>query len=153
MQEQVEIKKATADRWPAIISLLQSEKLPIDDLPDHLENFYVAIQNKKVIGAIGLERYCRYGLLRSMVVSKQHRNKGIASKLIDELEKQATKLQLKAIYLLTESAPAYFERKGFEKINRPDAPEQIKSSSEFSSVCPVSAVLMMKQIQSYQEKY
>ena len=148
MQEQFNIKKATADMWPTIISLLQSEKLPIDDLPDHQENFYVAIQNKKVIGVIGLERYCHNGLLRSMVVSKQHRNQGIASKLIDELEKQASKLHVTAIYLLTESAPAYFERKGFRKINRLEAPEKIKSTSEFSSICPAGAILMQKQLKT-----
>lgn len=146
MEDQVEIIKAINASRPFVISLLQSEKLPTADLPDQLENFYVAIKDNEVIGAIGLEKYGDCGLLRSMVVNSRYRSNGVASKLVTALERQAIKLGVTSMYLLTETASSYFERKGYEKVDRSVVPEQIKSTTEFSSTCPASATVMKKRI-------
>lgn len=137
---------ATNHQRQAIIELLQGEKLPIEDLPASLDNFFVAMDNTKVVGAIGLELYGDYGLLRSMVVSKDHRNKSIASQLVQELEQYATTIGVNCMYLLTETAQNYFERKGYQKITRDEVPEGLKASSEFSHVCPISAIVMKKSL-------
>ena len=50
------------------------------------------------------------------------------------------------MYMFTETAPQYFERKGYEKISRDSVPKSIHASSEFSSVCPVSAIVMKKSL-------
>jgi amino-acid N-acetyltransferase len=47
---------------------------------------------------------------------------------------------------LTETADKYFNKKGYRAIAREQVPEQIKASSEFNHVCPVSAVVMKKGI-------
>jgi amino-acid N-acetyltransferase len=99
-----------------VIALLQTEKLPVEDLPPTLDNFYVALKDNTIIGAIGLEQYGNYALLRSAVVSREHRNKNIASNLVDELENYGKHLGVIAMYLLTETAPAYFEKKGYQRI-------------------------------------
>lgn len=145
MQE-IKIIKAGNDLRRSIISLLQSEKLPFEDLPAVLENFYLALESNRVIGVIGLEKYNDCGLLRSMVVDKQFRNKNVAAKLIDQLELEAGSLGIDSIYLFTETASSYFERKGYKKIERTDVPDPIKASTEFSSVCPVSAIVMRKSL-------
>ena len=62
------ILEASAAQRDAILLLLQSQNLPTEDLPPTLQDFYVAVEDDKVIGLIGLERYGRFGLLRSMVV-------------------------------------------------------------------------------------
>ena len=54
-----------------------------------LTDFYTVIDEGKVIGLIGMERYGRYGLLRSMVVHPDYRNKRIAAILVNMLEEQA----------------------------------------------------------------
>jgi amino-acid N-acetyltransferase len=143
---QTTITKATYRQREAIIKLLQAEKLPIDDLPSSLENFFVAVDDDKLIGVIGLELYGDCGLLRSMVVDKEHRNKNIASQLVQELETHAIANAVTCVYLLTETAPQYFERKGYERITREEVPNQLRSSSEFSHVCPVSAIVMKKPL-------
>jgi len=84
--------------------------------------------------------------LRSMVVSSRYRSNGIASELVTALEKQAITLGVTSMYLLTETASSYFERKGYEKVDRSVVPEQIKSTTEFSSTCPSSATVMKKRI-------
>ena len=141
-----EIANATEGDRKDIIQLLQAEKLPTDDLQTSLEHFFIAKDNDKIIGVVGLEKYNDYGLLRSMVVDKEHRNKNTASELVKQLEMYAKTIGINCIYLLTETASGYFERKGFQKIARDQVPEQIKASSEFSHVCPVSAIVMKKPI-------
>jgi amino-acid N-acetyltransferase len=129
-----------------IAAMLSAEKLPVDDLPEHPDNFFVATDNGRLTGVIGLEIYGDYGLLRSLAVVSEYRNKGIAGKLMEQLESIAKSKGLKELYLLTETAPGYFERKGFQKVTRNGVPEEVKTSSEFSHVCPVSAIVMKKLI-------
>ena len=141
---QFKITKAGDEQRQSIIALLQVEKLPVEDLPASLDNFFIATEEGKVIGAIGLEQYDNYGLLRSMVVDKEYRNKNIASQLVRQLENYTTTIGITCLYLLTETAAQYFERKGYSKISRDEVPVALQASSEFSSVCPVSAIVMKK---------
>jgi len=138
--------KATHEQRDAIVSLLNAEELPTEDLPEQLEHFFVALNNGTIVGAIGLEKYGSCGLLRSMVVNKDHRNKNIAAALVTELENYALTKGIAEMYLLTETAAAYFEKKGYSKIERADVPTALHASSEFSHVCPVSATVMKKQL-------
>ena len=142
------VKLSRAKEWQrqSIVALLQAEKLPAADLPVSLDNFLAAMQENNVIGAVGLEQYENYGLLRSMVVNKEFRNKNIAADLIQELERMARTSGIDCMYLLTETAPQYFERKGYERISRDAVPKAVQVSSEFSSVCPVSAIVMKKSL-------
>jgi len=137
---QTKITKAKEQQRPSIISLLQSGNLPIEDLPASLDNFFIAVEENNVIGAIGMEPYGNFGLLRSMVVKKEFRGKNIASGLVEELETKAKESGIDCLYLLTETASEYFERKGYERISRDIVPKAIQASSEFSRVCPVSAI-------------
>lgn len=143
---QISIIKASDNHRPMIIALLQTEKLPVEDLPASLDHFFVAQTGDNVIGAIGMEQYGNNALLRSMVVSREHRNKNIAFNLVRQLESYGSSLGIHSIYLLTETAPTYFEKKGYLKINRDNVPEEVKASSEFSHVCPVSAIVMKKDL-------
>jgi amino-acid N-acetyltransferase len=130
----------------SVLSLLSAAKLPVDDLPVVLNNFIVSIDNGEVTGVAGLELYGNYGLLRSVVVDKNQRGRGIAAELIHKIEAIATNKGLKEIYLLTETAAEYFNNKGYEHIARMDIPEEIKDSSQFRHVCPQSAIAMKKAL-------
>lgn len=142
-----EISNASGKDRNDIISLLQKEKLPTEDLPLSLNHFFIATDKfHKVIGAIGLETHGEFGLLRSMVVDSNYRNRGIATILVNRLETQASQMGFRSMYLLTETAVEYFRRKGYMSISRDEVPAEIKTSSEFSNVCPVSAEVMIKPI-------
>lgn len=140
------IHKATPKR-DDVIALLAAEKLPVDDLPETLDNFVVATDGETLTGVAGLEIYGQYGLLRSLAVDKAYRDKGIANNLLAQIEGLAKTEKLSAIYLLTETAPDYFFRKGYRVINRSSVPSEVQQSTEFSHVCPVSAIVMKKPIQ------
>jgi amino-acid N-acetyltransferase len=129
-----------------IAAILAAEKLPISDLPETLENFTVVIQGSEVIGVAGLEIYGKYGLLRSVAVRPKFRGQGVANELLGRMETLAAAKRLKEIYLLTETAPEYFKRKGYRQITRAEVPAEVLQSSEFSHVCPQSAIVMKKKI-------
>ena len=139
------ITEATPPMRAEMIALLQSQQLPVEDLPSQLSDFFVAQEDGKLIGLIGMEQYGEYGLLRSMVVHPDFRNQQIAAALVKTLEQRATAAGIKALYLLTETAAIYFSKKGFSTVQRETVPDAIKVSSEFSHVCPVSATVMAKQ--------
>lgn len=127
-------------------SLLSAEKLPVSDLPPDLDNFLVAVGNNEVWGVAGLEIYGNYGLLRSLAVKPAFRDQGIAGKLVGEIESLAKTKGLTVIYLLTETAPEYFSKKAYIKITRTSVPAEVMDSSEFSYVCPQSAIIMQKNL-------
>ena len=145
MSELIKILSATDSNRQAIVAMLQAEKLPVDDFPVDVDNFFIASKDDIVVGAAGIELYESHGLLRSLVVDNSYRNLSIAAKLVGAIERKAAELQLTGIYLLTETAKGYFEKKGYITVDRSNVPEAIKQSSEFSHVCPVSAVVMQKQ--------
>lgn len=142
----MQVTKATDNSRIEIISLLQANSLPTQDLPLSLDEFFTAADEGKVIGLIGMERYGHYGLLRSMVVHPDYRNKQIAETLVKKLEEQAKASGITVMYLLTETADKYFSRKGYSTITRDEVPAEVKASSEFSHVCPVSATVMKKPL-------
>ena len=146
MRNQIDIIPFNSEYRAALISLLQSERLPVEDLPQDLSNFYMAIDNGSIVGAIGLEIYDRSGLLRSLVVKPEYRKMKIAASLVNELEKQARTFGINEIYLLTETARNYFSKIGFEETGRDEAPASLKQSSEFSHVCPSTAIFMRKKV-------
>jgi amino-acid N-acetyltransferase len=146
METQITVIPADNGNRPGIVSLLASQKLPVEDLPDHLNNFWIVEDKGEVIGVVGLELHPPFGLLRSLAVLPDYRNLGIGNMLVSAVEEQAIKLELKGIYLLTETAKSYFEKRGYVVVDRDKVHDPVKQSSEFSHVCPVSAAAMQKKI-------
>lgn len=142
----MELSRAVAEDREGIIGLLRAEKLPVDDLPIDMSAFLVARNAAGLVGAIGMELYGRSALLRSMVVAPTERNKGIADQLVRALESLAAEKDVSNIYLLTETADKYFAKKGYTVVQRDEVPEAVKASSEFSHVCPSTAIVMRKDI-------
>lgn len=53
---------------------------------------------------------------------------------------------VKQAYLLTDNASNYFERFGFEIIDRQHVDDAVKKSVEFMQLCPESATAMRKTL-------
>lgn len=130
------------ESFNAFRSLLQSAKLPANDLDFSrhlLIGFYDGVEP---VATGGLEVYGDYALLRSLSVKMGIRGQSLGSSITDHLIAEATKRKLKAIYLLTETAHVFFLKKGFKDIERNNVPDEVRASSEFSTVCPTTAVCM-----------
>ena len=123
-------------------TLLKSSGLPANDL-DYQKDLLVAyVEDGNMVGTGGLEIYGEYGLLRSLSVKLGTRGKALGTAITEYLVEQARSRKLKGIYLLTETAHGFFQRKGFVDVKREDVPEPLKASSEFSYVCGPTAVAM-----------
>jgi amino-acid N-acetyltransferase len=95
---------------------------------------------------VGLELYGDVALLRSLVVARQARSNGAGAALTEAAERLAVESGVNIVYLLTTTAERFFSARGYQKIDRAQAPKAIQGTSQFSGLCPSSAVLMMKQL-------
>lgn len=138
----VQLRPARPDDLAAVRSLLTDAKLPLDGVPADLAHFFVAEQDGKVVGAIGLESYGPAALLRSAVVSPALRGTGVGERLVRALLDAARAGGAREVVLLTTTAERWFPRFGFERIARDDAPASLRASEEFRGACPDSAVTM-----------
>lgn len=131
----------------AVMYLLNTANLPTDDITDeHMRNFWGYITDGKVIGVVGLEPFTGMGLLRSLTVDPSHRGRGLGKQLVHHVEQMALSMNMHELYLLTDSAQEFFENLGYTRTNRQHAPFEIRSSREFSELCPSSSLLMKKSL-------
>lgn len=140
------VRRARAEDRPRVEELLASEQLPLAGLADHFGNTLVAVTAQGIAGAIGLERYGDYALLRSAVVAADARGRGVGSLLTARLLQEAGARGVKHIYLLTTTAAGYFERLGFRRIPRAELPAELAASEELSGACPDSAISMTRDL-------
>jgi C_GCAxxG_C_C family probable redox protein len=140
------LRAAATGDLAAIHALLDTAGLPAGDVADHLAHFVVAEDGAQVVGVGGLEACGSYGLIRSFAVAADYRGQGIARSLFERLWEHAGELGVEALYLLTTGAADYFARLGFAVVAREQAPEAIRDTRQFASLCPASAVLMRRPL-------
>jgi amino-acid N-acetyltransferase len=127
--------------------LLNGCSLPTADLKiNHTVQFFGVYQNKNLIACIGVEIYGDAALLRSLAVDSKSRKKGIARQLSEYVENYCNQNSVREVFLLTETAEKYFENHGYKIQNRDDAPLHIKSTTQFSDLCPSSSIFMKKTL-------
>ncbi|HET7198094.1 MAG TPA: arsenic resistance N-acetyltransferase ArsN2 [Burkholderiales bacterium] len=137
-----------APREPAVRRLLAGAKLPAADLTaSHFEHFFGCGAEDAPRGVVGLELHGSDALLRSLAVEPAARGRGCATALVAQAEQHARLKGVGRLYLLTTTAADFFARLGYKKTERREAPEAIRATSEFSTLCPASSVLMMKEIE------
>ncbi|MDQ2644565.1 MAG: arsenic resistance N-acetyltransferase ArsN2 [Myxococcota bacterium] len=128
-------------------SLLLEAGLPTQGVEDQFPAQYkVATVEGSVVGVAGLELHGRAGLLRSLAVRSAFRGTGVGTALVRErTEECARGLGLSQVFLLTTTAPGYFEKHGFLRTARGAVPGEVAQSKEFACVCPTSAICLVWQ--------
>ncbi len=133
--------KATA------VMLLAAAKLPTEDLDETmLRHFFYAGSHSAPRGLVGVEILGTEALLRSLVVAYQSRGSGLGRALAEHAERYAQAQGVTALYLLTNTAESFFERLNYARIGRDAAPDTIKQTSEFASLCPATSAFMVKKL-------
>lgn len=140
------IRPLGGDDLPAVLALLERAGLPLVGVQENLDAFMIVEHDGSVIACGGVERYGSDGLLRSVAVDARQRRRGIAAALTQHLERRAQAQGMNTLYLLTTTAAGYFTRSGYERCERDEAPSGVRSSWEFRSGCPSSAVLMRRRL-------
>ena len=136
------IRRAERGDLAEVLTLLRTCELPIEGVEENLDGFLVARENETLIGTIGLERYREAGLLRSLAVASSARGQGLGGRLVTMLLDSAKERGVSTVYLLTETAEAFFPCFGFEKMPREELDPALDASRELQGVCSETAVAM-----------
>lgn len=142
LNKNVTLRQAGAADWPAVEALLLANKLPTEGARQHLPTYLLAVSNGEVVGCAGAEVYGDIALLRSVAVAPGLQGQGVGQLLVERLLHEATRRQIRRIFLLTVTAPEYFSRFGFKRGPIVDAPEALKASAELQGACPACAAFM-----------
>jgi amino-acid N-acetyltransferase len=105
----------------------RGEMLPrsLSELYDHLRDFFVSTQNRKIVGICALH-VCWEDLaeIRSLAVEEKVRRKGIGANLVKACLKESKMLGVRQVFALT-FRPDFFERLGFRKVDKSVLPHKI----------------------------
>ena len=150
------IRKATIKDIKAIHALLhqygregQLLPRPLSVLYDHVRDFTVYFDNKDggVLGCCALQ-FCWDDLaeIRSLAVHPEHVGKGIGSKLVEHALSDAKSFGIQKVFALT-YRPSFFNRFGFQQIDRSELPIKIWADCIACIKFPdCDEIAMMKQI-------
>lgn len=136
------IRAALPSDLTQIERLLVASSLPTAGIADVLCRFLVAEHDDVIVGVVGVEECCEYGLLRSTAVDSEWRSRGLGRQLVERAISDAESRGVKALYLLTTTAERYFPGFGFTTIPREEVPAPVQATAEFCNVCPASATAM-----------
>ncbi len=143
MAKDAQLRKASDADRNTIQKLLETVNLPTESVDSGATTFYIAEENRSVIGVAGFEFYGKDALLRSVAVPPRLQKKGIGERIVDSMIATAREHHFKRIVLLTETAEGFFKRKGFTVVDRTGIHnDALQRSSEFTTACPTSAICM-----------
>lgn len=100
----------------------------------------------RTVGIVGLDLSPPHALLRSLAVDEHARTHGVGAQLLAHAEQYAWSRGVRSLYLLTTTAEPFFAARGYVRVDREQAPAFIRSSTEFSALCPESAAFMLKRL-------
>src|SRR5512143_2720688 len=98
--------------------LLESVGLPAADVATGPQEYVLAYDGERLVGAIGLEQVGKDGLARSLAVAGRWRGRGIARELHEHLLALALLRKIRTLYLLTTTAEGFAAKRGFERVAR-----------------------------------
>lgn len=127
------------------VDLVRKAGLPTDDLVAGHQEFW-GVGGDELVGVIAWERGGSEALVRSFAVREDQRGRGWGRKLYQALESAARQASLSRLVLLTETAERFFSREGFTPVSRDELGPEIRSTAEFTGLCPVSAVCLAKSL-------
>jgi len=141
------LRAAAQSDLHAVQALLNANKLPLDGVEKALECFIVAEHEGQLVGVAGTERCgaSEHALLRSVAVADAWKGRGLGRALVTRAIADAESRGAHALYLLTTTAEQYFPSFGFTPTTRDAVPDSVRASVEFTSACPASAVVMVRE--------
>ncbi len=95
-----------------------------DEIAQNIRSYVVAREGKKIVGFCALHIYSeKLAEIRSVVVKKEYRKRGIGKNLVNFLIKEGKNLSVESIFALTYERD-FFHKMGFNEIEKDKLPEQ-----------------------------
>jgi amino-acid N-acetyltransferase len=130
---------------PGLIAMLQAARLPVDDLAGG-GRYFALLEAGRTLAIGGLDGAGPDQMIRSVVTEPGLRGAGVGREIVEALAERARAEGVERLWLLTNSADAFFARLGWAAADRADAPDPIRTSAQFAGLCPSSAVLMWRSL-------
>ena len=132
---------------PSVKALLTLADLPTTDLDTATALRLFGIEeNGRLQGMVGYELHSEHILLRSLAVDPSQRGRGLGRRLVAHAEQMAQRDGATSAWLLTTTAEDFFSANGYSAAGRDSAPDAIRGTSQFSSLCPASSAFMCKRL-------
>ncbi|WP_133647941.1 arsenic resistance N-acetyltransferase ArsN2 [Paraburkholderia flava] len=147
----MKIRPARNEDLDAIKALLAENELPVADVDEALLVDFLVAEDAggKIVGSVGLERFGRIALLRSLATAKMARKEGLGTRLLAHAELMARASDVSELWLLTTTAANFFSRAGYASAERATAPVEVQGSTQFAALCPASAVCFNKELDNF----
>lgn len=130
-----------------LAAALAAEGLPTADLGRTAQRFFTWERDEGIVVAhCGWEGRGPDRLLRSLVVDRGERGHGLAVRIVSALEHLALADGASRLWLLTTSSGPIFDRLGWRRVDRAEAPAEIAASTEFARFSPDEAVCMVRDL-------
>ncbi|QYM79308.1 GNAT family N-acetyltransferase [Horticoccus luteus] len=139
----VEFTAAVGHDEAEIAALLAAADLPHSDIGAHWANFIVARAEARIVGVVGAEVHGADGLLRSLAVAAAWRGRGLGRQLVQRL--RVAQPAVRRWWVLTTTAESFFAELRFGRVERRLAPAAIAATEEFRTLCPSTAVCLVRR--------
>jgi len=140
------IKELSRSSLSPAQNLLANAGLAYSDLIESRVNLFGIFKNKRFVAVGGFEIFPDCAFLRSVAVHPQWQKQGLGQQMVRHLENILKTKNIQHLYLLTFSAQHFFEKLGWEIIDRHKVPQSIRQTTQFSGLCPATAIAMYKKI-------
>jgi N-acetylglutamate synthase-like GNAT family acetyltransferase len=131
----------------ALMAALAKAALPTADVEAPGRLFWRFETSEEIpVGFGGLEVHGEDGLLRSLLTLPPVRNRGIGAAMVAALEFEARLHGCRSVWVITTTAADFFQRLGYARCERAAVPPAIGATTEFSTLCPASADVLMKRM-------
>ena len=144
MSNSITLVPLPAARRGQLRNALAEAGLPHGDITEEGRTFFAGELGGITVGYIGIEVHGRDALLRSLVVLEAKRGRGFGSALVAAGIAAAQDAGADRVWALTTTAVALLQRLGFQRVERESAPTTIRATTEFSSLCPRTAVCLTR---------
>ena len=142
----MELGTVRESEYEAADALVVASGLPLDDLDQCRDTQFVLRDGAAIIATAALEIRGEDAILRSVAVDPTRRGERLGERIVAHAIDHARSADVRALYLLTETAAEFFPRFGFVRELRDAAPPAVQSSMEYCSVCGSDAVAMVLEL-------
>lgn len=100
-------------------------KRPVENIIEHIRNFFVAEYQGRLIGCCAVAFYTvKLAEIRSLAVVDEFRGKGVGSLLVKKAELVLTEEGVREVFVLTLS-PGFFSKMGYKEVEKEYFPQKI----------------------------
>ncbi|WP_318036380.1 GNAT family N-acetyltransferase [Cupriavidus pinatubonensis] len=127
----ISIRVAATGEWELVAGLLEQTGLDASDVDLLGTTFHIAVAGNAIAGCAGTERHGDTAVVGPVAVLPEHRDRGIASHLVQAALMRARAGGCRRAVFLSSLCASYFSRHGFLLTPRSALPTEVRASKSY----------------------